>query len=252
MTINELLSKPHFIISEYLGEFVLEEEDYNSIQKGTLLELDENVSKDKFVQTFSLFIEEWTSVIDLFEKFVDEFYAKAPTSCWIHRNNPVKICKEGTDYLNIFIRYLKAHSTEDYPLLHLMQLNKTYCAALDRFTDAIDRFKKYIVAYTKIMKITNIAKNVDITEAPVCETFKQVTIIMNELTNIIDDHNLYTFNNESLREYYDLCMFYIDIASNIIECGKIEDDANLINDMKTNSAKLKLMAFQLSQYMCQG
>ena len=93
MNIKELLTKPHFIISEYLGEFIVEEEEYKSIRTGTLLELDENVSQDIFIQTISLFIEEWDSVIDLFEIFVDEFYAKAHTSCWIHRCN---VCSIGS------------------------------------------------------------------------------------------------------------------------------------------------------------
>ena len=93
MNIKELLSKPHFIISEYLGEFVLEEDEYNLIRKGNLLQLDGNLSQDIFIQTFSLFIEEWAYVIDLFEKFVDEFYAKSLTSCWIHNRNLQKINK---------------------------------------------------------------------------------------------------------------------------------------------------------------
>lgn len=252
MTIKELLSKPHFIISEYLGEFVLEEEDYNSIRKGNLLQLDGNLSQDIFIQTFSLFVEEWASVIDLFEKFVDEFYAKSLTSCWIHNRNLQKINKEGASFIDLSKRYLTPHSVEEYQLLHIKQLLKTFHAAYDKFNDAIERFNKYLEAYSKIMKITSLAKNIDITEAPACETFKQVAVIMNELTNIIDDHNLYTFNNESLQEYYDLCMFYIELASDIIECGKSEDDTDLLNDLKTNSAKLKLMAFQLRQYMCQS
>ena len=44
----------------------------------------------------------------------------------------------------------------------------------------------------------------------------------------------------------------VALASDIIECGKSEDDTDLLNDLKTNSVKLKLMAFQLRQYMCQS
>ena len=46
----------------------------------------------------------------------------------------------------------------------------------------------------------------------------------------------------------------IELASNFIESiesGGFEDAANLLDSLKTNSAKLKLMAFQLRQYMCQ-
>ena len=77
---------------------------------------------------------------------------------------------------------------------------------------------------------------------------------MNEMTNIIDEHNISKFNNESLREFYDIWMDEIELASNFIESiesGGFEDDANLLDSLKTNSAKLKLMAFQLRQYMCQ-
>ncbi len=251
MNIKVLLIKPHFIISEYLGEFIVEEDEYKSIRKGTLLELDENVSQDIFIQTVSLFIKQWASAIDLFEKFVDEFYAKAPTSCWTHRHNIQKINKEGANFIDLVKRYLTTHSIEENQLLHIKQLLKTFHAAYDKFNDAIERFNKYLVAFSNIQKMKNLARNVDIKEAHACETFKQFAVTMNELTNIIDEHNLYTFNNESLREFYDLCMFYIEIASDITECGKIKDDANLLDSLKTNSAKLKLMAFQLRQYMCQ-
>lgn len=54
MDIKNLLTEPHFIISEYLGEFIGEEEDYKSIRKGTLLELDKNASQDIFIQTIPL------------------------------------------------------------------------------------------------------------------------------------------------------------------------------------------------------
>ena len=77
---------------------------------------------------------------------------------------------------------------------------------------------------------------------------------MNEMTNIIDEHNISKFNNESLREFYDIWMDEIELASNFIESiesGGFEDAANLLDSLKTNSAKLKLMAFQLRQYMCQ-
>ena len=77
MNIKELLTRPHFIVSEYLSEFI-DEDEYKSIEKGTLLELEENVSQDIFIQTFSLFVKEWSSVIALFEEFVNEYYAKAP------------------------------------------------------------------------------------------------------------------------------------------------------------------------------
>ena len=133
MNIKELLTKPHFSISEYLGEFIVEEEEYKSIRTGTLLELDENVSQDIFIQTISLFIEEWASVIDLFEKFVDEFYAKAHTSCWIHNRNLQKINKEGANFI------------DEHNLIHIRQFLKTFLSSYNKFNHAIERFNKYLI-----------------------------------------------------------------------------------------------------------
>lgn len=50
-------------------------------------------------------------------------------------------------------------------------------------------------------------------------------------------------------------MLSITVATEIIDMIEnegFEDDINLLDSLKTNSAKLKLMAFQLRQYMCQG
>ena len=255
MNIKELLTKPHFSISEYLGEFIAEEEEYKSIRIGALLELDENVSQDIFIQTISLFIEEWASVIDLFEKFVDEFYAKAHTSCWIHNRNLQKINKEGANFIDLSKIYLTTHFIEEHKLLHIKQLLKTFVAAYNKFNCAIERFNKYLIAYSKILKTGSLAKNIDTTEvSSICESSKLLAVVMNEMTNIIDEHNISKFNNESLREFYDIWMDEIELASNFIESiesGGFEDAANLLDSLKTNSAKLKLMAFQLRQYMCQ-
>lgn len=255
MNIKELLTKPHFIVSEYLSEFI-DEEEYKSIRKGTLLKLDENVSQDIFIQTFSLFVEEWAAVIDLFEEFVNEYYAKAPSSCWVHRSNMQKISKEGTNFIDLSKRYLTTHSVEEYQLLHIKKLLRTCLAAYNKFNDAIDRFNKYLTAQSIIQKMANIAKNVDANENKyTSEYFKPFTVVMNELTNIIDEYNISKFDNESLKGFYDSCMLYITTASDIIEMIEndvVDDEENLLDSLKTNSAKLKLMAFQLRQYMRQS
>lgn len=256
MDIKNLLTEPHFIISEYLGEFIVEEEDYKSIRKGTLLELDKNASQDIFIQTIPLFIEEWASVIDLFEEFVDEFNAKAHTSCWTHPRNLRKINQEGSHFIELSKRYLTTHSVDKYQHLNIKQLFKTYHAAYDKFNDVIDRFNQYLTAYSNIQKMANIAKNVDIKEIKcTTEYFKPLAVGMNELTNIIDEHNISKFDNELLKEYYDTCVLSITVATEIIDMIEnegFEDDINLLDSLKTSSAKSKLMAFQLRQYMCQG
>lgn len=254
MNIKELLTKPHFIVSEYLGEFI-DEEEYKSIRKGTLLKLDENLSQDLFIQTFSLFVEEWASVIDLFEEFVNEFYVKAHTSCWIHRCNIKKIGNEGTNSIDTLKRYLKAHSFEEYQLLHIKQLIRSCNASFEKFNDALDRFNKYLTAHSNIQKMADIAKNIDANENKyTSEHFKPLAEVMNELTNIIDEYNISKFDNGALKEFYDTCMLQITAATEIIEMIEydvVDDEENLLDTLKTNSAKLKLMVFQLRQYLCQ-
>ena len=87
------------------------------------------------------------------------------------------------------------------------------------------------------------------------EYFRPLAEVMNELTNIIDEYNISKFDNESLKKFYDTCMLQITVATEFIEMIEndvVDDEENLLDSLKTNSAKLKLMAFQLRQYMCQG
>ena len=167
-----------------------------------------------------------------------------------------KINKEGTNSIDILKRYLKTHSVEEDQLLHIKHLIKTCIAAFEKFNDALDRFNKYLTAHSKIQKMANIAKNVDANENKyTSEYFKPLAEVMNELTNIIDEYNISNFDNESLKKFYDTCMLQITAATEIIEMIEndvVDDEENLLDSLKTNSAKLKLMVFQLRQYMRQG
>lgn len=67
------LKKDHFRITERYGKFILGAE-YETIEKGRCISIDEHLSPDEFISSSKAFIDEMKTVSDSFTEFVNEFF----------------------------------------------------------------------------------------------------------------------------------------------------------------------------------
>lgn len=240
--IYNVLKHEHFIISEYMGEMILN--DYPSIEKGPLKAMDFEDDEYSFISKLTEFNNEWSEINNDFEEFVDGFYFNDSTSYMRYWGNSRKIL----NVLSGIWENSKFFMKEEANNKKLIKLINAFMQTWERFNLSFERLNKYLKAHVNMQN----AAIIDSEESmDTSEFFKPCVTVMEELTEVIDERNIFKMNSLQIKEFIKTCQMHIEAASTaieMIESGCIPDETNLLERLKVNSAKLKFMILQMMQY----
>lgn len=240
--IYNVLKHEHFIISEYMGEMILN--DYPSIEKGPLKEMDFEDDEYSFFNKLTEFNNEWSGINNDFEEFVDGFYFNDVKSYMHYWGNSRKIL----NVLSGIWENSKFFMKEEVNNKKLIELINAFMQTWERFNLSFERLNKYLKAHVNMQN----AAIIDSSESmDTSEFFKPCITVMEELTEVIDERNIFKMNSLQIKEFIKTCQMHIKAASTaieMIESGCIPDETNLLEQLKVNSAKLKFMILQMMQY----
>ena len=240
--IYNVLKNEHFIISEYMGEMILN--DYPAIEKGQLKTMDFEDDEYSFFSKLTEFNNEWSEINNDFEEFVDGFYFNDVKSYMRYWGNSRKIL----NVLSGIWENSKFFMKEEVNNKKLIKLINDFMQTWERFNLSFERLNKYLKAHVNMQN----AATIDSSESmDTSEFFKPCITVMEELTEVIDERNIFKMNSLQIKEFIKTCQMHIEAASTaieMIESGCIPDETNLLEQLKVNSVKLKFMILQMMQY----
>lgn len=253
MTIKELLEKPHFRFAEYLGEMIIND-GYESIEKGTVMSLEINQQPKVFTDLFIKSLEEFQTITDMFEEFVDAFIATVNESFWKHYQNLLEINKLYNSSVRMMTYYLQTHINDeitDYQIEEILEKTKLSMAYCDKFDKAIGRLRKYIFISLETKKINTSELNAN----NILDVCKKYSSMMENICSIIDEHNISHLGNAEITSFQELINIYIDGSNDLISFLKEDiflDDSDKDSTLKSliiNNKKLKFLSFQVQNFI---
>ena len=151
------LKKDHFRITERYGKFILGAE-YETIEKGRCISIEEYLSPDEFVSSAKAFNEEMKTVSDSFTEFVNEFFTSSKPEMY-NRSSEV-IHALGIEMAS-FIRTAATVLFTEIDILtnkNMSDINAITDESkkcLEEFKNTESRLNKYINITTEIEKVNN-------------------------------------------------------------------------------------------------
>jgi hypothetical protein len=240
------LKKDHFRITERYGKFILGAE-YETIEKGRCISIEEHLSPDKFVSLSKAFIEETKAVLNSFSEFVNEFFTSSKPEMYDHSSEVWNIFKiEIMTFLNTSFTYLIKES-EQLKYEQLVEINNTTSEVrkcLEEFNNTESRLDKYIDITAEIARVNNEKDGMSF-----LDIVKGTTTIMDHLVDVVDEYTLNTFTNEQLITVKDACMLQITNSRDFVNIGSSldlnEEDKKNINLLKASAMRLAMMVKQI-------
>lgn len=240
------LKKDHFRITERYGKFILGDE-YETIEKGRCISIEEYLSPDKYVSSSKAFIEEMKTVSDSFTEFVNEFFTSSKPEMYDRASEVIRIFKtEIVSFLNTSITYLIAGSEQvKYEGLgKLNSITDDIRNCLEEFKKTKSRLNKYINITTEIEKVNNEKDDMSFSDI-----VKGTTVVMDHLVDVVDEYTLNTFNNEQLMSLKESCMLQIKNSQHFANIGTSlnlnEEDEQNIHHLKASAMRLAMMVKQI-------
>lgn len=245
------LKKDHFRITERYGKFILGAE-YETIEKGRCISIEENLSPNEFISSSKAFIEEMNAVLDSFTEFVNEFFTSSNPEMYDRESQVWDIFKiEIMQFLNTSFTFLIKES-EQLKYEELIEINNTTSEVrkgFEKFKNTESRLDKYIDITTEISRV-----NSEKDDMSFSDLIKGTTTIMDHLVDVVDEYTLNTFNNEQLTNLKDACMLQINNSRNFVNIGASsdlnEEDKENIQLLKGSAMRLAMMVKQIDLAIC--
>lgn len=240
------LKKDHFRITERYGKFILGAE-YETIEKGRCISIDEHLSPDEFISSSKAFIEKLKTVTDSFTEFVNEFFTYSKPEMYDRSSEVITIFREEASWFNTFLdNYVRRNK----PIISANNLNtlteilKEGTVYLIEFNEVKSRLNKYINITTEIEKVNNEKDDMSFSDI-----VKGTTVVMDHLVDVVDEYTLNTFNNEQLMSLKDSCMLQIKNSQHFANIGTSldlnEEDEQNIHHLKASAMRLAMMVKQI-------
>ena len=240
------LKKDHFRITERYGKFMLGDE-YETIEKGRCISIEEHLSPDKYVSSAKAFNEETKAVLDSFTEFVNEFFTYSKPEMYNRASEVISIIKtEMVSFLNTSIIYLTTRS-EQAKYEELCELN----SITDDIRNCLEEFKKTKSRLIKYIDISNEISRVNDEKDGMSflDIVKGTTTIMDHLVDVVDEYTLNTFTNEQLISLKDSCMLQITNSRDFVNIGTAldlnEEDEQNIRHLMASAMRLAMMVKQI-------
>ena len=240
------LKKDHFRITERYGKFILGDE-YETIEKGRCISIEEYLSPDEFISSSKAFIDEMKTVLDSFTEFVNEFFTYSKPEMYNRSSEVISIIKtEMVSFLDTSITYLTTGS-EQVKYEELYELNNI----TDDIRNCLEEFKKTKSRLNKYIDISNEISRVNDEKDGMSflDIVKGTTIVMNHLVDVVDEYTLNTFTNEQLISLKDSCMLQIKNSQHFANIGASldlnEEDEQNIHHLKASAMRLAMMVKQI-------
>ena len=240
------LKKDHFRITERYGKFILGAE-YETIEKGRCISIEEHLSPDEFISSAKAFIEETKAVLNSFSEFVNEFFTSSKPEMYDHSSEVWDIFKiEMISFLKSSCTYVNEKSEqmkyEEFVEINNIPIEVRKC--LEEFNNIESRLDKYIDITAEIARVNNEKEGMSFSDL-----IKGSTVIMDHLVDVVDEYTLNTFNNEQLMSLKDACMLQIKNSQTFVNIGASsdldEEDKENINHLKGSAMRLALMVKQI-------
>jgi len=229
--IKDLLSKPHFDISEISAKNLLLEEEYNSIQKGVLLEIDTNQDPDQFFEVLEKqYIPEANLCISMFEKEINKIWM-----CFFKRIHNIEKSNE------IFIKISTMSKTAWEYMLDNKAKIKGY-AKLSHYSDISSNLRNLSKRCNELSERFNTYLEIirDITSKQEENiTPEHIIKMLSAYANIIDEYTLDTFTQEELQ-------LYIDASTQLLRLFKENYQFFIDNEEYGSKEELTKKAIKLS------
>lgn len=240
------LKKDHFRITERYGKFILGAE-YETIEKGRCISIEEHLSTDEFVSSAKAFNEETKAVLDSFTKFVNEFFTSSKPEMYDRSSEVITIFGEEASWFNTFRdNYVQRNkfTISANNLNALTEIVKEGTVYLIEFNEVKSRLNRYINITTEISRV-----NDEKDDMSFLDIVKGTTTIMDHLVDVVDEYTLNTFNNEQLISLKDACMLQIKNSQNLANVGASlelnEEDEKNIHHLKASAMRLAMMVKQI-------
>lgn len=240
------LKKDHFRITERYGKFILGDE-YETIERGRCISIENNLSPDEFVSSAKAFIEDMNTVLDSFDEFVNEFFTSSNPEIYDRSSEVLDIFKiEIMPFLNTSFTYLikESEQLKYEELIEINNITSEVRKELDKFKNTKSRLDKYIDITTEISRVNNEKDGMSFSDI-----IKGTTTIMDHLVDVVDEYTLNTFNNEQLTNLKDACMLQINNSRNFVNIGASsdlnEEDKENIQHLKASAMRLAMMVKQI-------
>ena len=240
------LKKDHFRITERYGKFILGAE-YETIEKGRCISIEEHLSPDEFISSAKAFIEETKAVLNSFSEFVNEFFTFSKPEMYDHSSEVISIFKtEIVSFLKTSITYVNERSEqmkyEEFVEINNIPIEIRKC--LEEFKKTKSRLNKYINITTEIEKVNNEKDDMSFSDI-----VKGTTVVMDHLVDVVDEYTLNTFTNEQLITLKDSCMLQIKNSQHFVNIGTSldlnEEDEQNIHQLKASALRLAMMVKQI-------
>lgn len=240
------LKKDHFRITERYGKFILDDE-YETIEKGRCISIEEHLSPDEFVSLAKAFNEETKAVLDSFTEFVNEFFTSSKPEMYDRSSEVITLYGEEATWFNKslhnYVQRNKSTISTDN-LNELTEILKEGAVYLKEFNEVKSRLNKYINITTEISRVNNEKEGMSF-----LDIVKGTTTIMDHLVDVVDEYTLNTFNNEQLMSLKDACMLQIKNSQNLASVGTSldlnEEDEQHIHHLKASALRLAMMVKQI-------
>lgn len=240
------LKKDHFRITERYGKFILGAE-YETIEKGRCISIEEHLSPDKYVSSAKAFNEETKAVLDSFTEFVNEFFTSSKPEMYDRASEVISIIKtELVSFLDTSIIYLtKGSEQAKYEeLCELNSITDDIRNCLEEFKKTKSRLNKYIDICNEISRVNDEKDGMSFSDL-----IKGTTVVMDHLVDVVDEYTLNTFNNEQLMSLKDSCMLQIKNSQHFVNIGASsdlnEEDEENIHHLKASAMRLAMMVKQI-------
>ena len=232
MNIKDLISGTHTPIAEAIGKYEFSESEYNSLEKGFLLDFN-NISHDE--EYFEVIKKYYIPEIELFNSICE----KSISHIWLCSLNKLEKLKNFFD-----------------TGLHIAKLNQNNWLLIQskRSSSSYDDISKFISISKAIADIAIISKELMekfvnhlsiiksvILNDPEDWSIENIIEMIHTYAFLIDELTLSSFNNEELK-------MYVETAENLLSIFKVlseNDDYENREEVKKDIAKLKMTMLQV-------
>lgn len=240
MTIKELLTKEHTPISEAIGKFIFSEEEYNSIPKGKLLEINNDSSlNDYFTIIENNYIPELKKFNSIFEEHIKRI--------WLCSFNDLQKFGEFSDTVLLISKinqnnweYLKSKIMESS---NLDEINK-YIIISKTFGESLVESRKLLEIFVKHLEIIKTF----IMDDPEDLSLKNIILLIHAYANLMDEFTIASFNQDELKLYSETAERLISLFRFLSENESYENKDDVRKDiMKLTFTMLQVKALATSE-----
>ena len=239
MTIKELLTKEHTPISEAIGKFIFSEEEYNSIPKGKLLEINNSSLCNYFAIIENNYIPELKEFNSIFEERIKRI--------WLCSFKDLQKFGEFSDTVLTISKinqnnweYLKSKIIES---INLGVFNK-YIVISKTFGELSIESRKLLEIFVKHLEIIKTF----IMDDPEDLSLNNIILLIHAYANLMDEFTIASFNQDELKLYSETAERLISLFTFLSENESYENkDAVRKDIMKLTFTMLQVKALTANE-----